>query len=314
MTDTGEDLPRHPMAVVAQRTGLTSHAIRAWERRYDVVAPTRTPGGHRLYSDREVERLELLHRLTLGGRQIGQLATFTDDQLAELFREDQLAEAAAPQTDPMLPGEQNAVFVEQAFQAARELDSESLTVILRRAVIELGPSVYLNDLMVPLLYKIGSAWTNHEVTAAHEHLACDVIKSVGSWLLKNLETAEDAPTIVVATPAGQRHELGALGSAITAAAAGWNICYLGADLPASDIARAVYETKARALTLSLVFPEDDTTIITELRTLRDAVSTSVLIIVGGAGAPSYTDAIDAIGGIRVDSFDHLREHLLQQQD
>ena len=314
MTDTGEDLPRHPMAVVAQRTGLTSHAIRAWERRYDVVAPIRTPGGHRLYSDREVERLGLLHRLTLGGRQIGQLATSTDRQLAALLREDQSAVAAAPQADPVFPDERTTVLVEQAFQAVRELDSETLIVLLRRAVMELETPVYLNGLMVPLLHRIGRAWTDHEVTSAHEHFASSVIKSVGSWLLENLETAGEAPTIVVATPAGQRHELGALGAAIAAAAAGWKICYLGADLPAADIARAVHETKARALILSLVFPRGDATIVTELRALRDAVSTSVLILVGGAGAPSYKDTLDEIGGIQVDSFDHLRKHLLRQQD
>ena len=65
---TQSDLPRHPVRVVAQRTGLSSHVLRAWERRYGVVAPHRTEGGQRLYSDADIERLSLLRTLTAAGR------------------------------------------------------------------------------------------------------------------------------------------------------------------------------------------------------------------------------------------------------
>ena len=79
--------PRHPMGAVAQRTGLSSDVIRAWERRYGVVSPERSSGGHRLYSDADVEKLRLLHRLTLAGRQIGGLVQLEQSALRRVHQQ-----------------------------------------------------------------------------------------------------------------------------------------------------------------------------------------------------------------------------------
>ena len=65
---------RHPMRVVTRRTGLSADLLRAWERRHEVVKPSRSMGGRRLYSDDDIERLRLLYRATLAGRSIGQVA------------------------------------------------------------------------------------------------------------------------------------------------------------------------------------------------------------------------------------------------
>jgi methanogenic corrinoid protein MtbC1 len=279
-------------------------------RRY--VRSIEEAAGHRLYSDREVERLKLLHRLTLGGRQIGQLASLTDRELANQLLEDQSAGAAAPGVGPKGVDDRTAAFLEEAFRAVVDLDSEHLDVLLRRAVIELDPPAYLDGLLAPLLQRIGQAWADDEVAPAHEHLASEVVRTVSAWLLEKLPAAESAPILVVATPAGHRHELGALAAAIAAASAGWAVRYLGVDLPAADIALAVENTRAGAIALSLVFPRANPAIESELRSLRAAVSTSVPILVGGGGAESYADTLEEIGAIRIESFEQLRRHLLRQ--
>src|SRR5512143_2420604 len=78
------NLPRHPIRVVAQRTGLSGHVLRAWERRYHVVEPTRSEGGQRLYSEADIERLLLLRRLTEAGGAISQLAHLPSSELRRL--------------------------------------------------------------------------------------------------------------------------------------------------------------------------------------------------------------------------------------
>src|SRR5579862_6510920 len=83
---------RHPMRVVTRRTGLSADLLRAWERRYDVVTPTRSDGGRRLYSDPDIERLRLLYRATLAGRGIGQVAELSTTALAALVRQDAIAD------------------------------------------------------------------------------------------------------------------------------------------------------------------------------------------------------------------------------
>src|SRR5512140_1340838 len=83
---------RHPVRVVTRRTGLSVDVLRAWERRHHVVTPQRTPSGHRLYSDRDIERLVLLYRATLAGRHIGQLAPLGGRALAALVHQDASAQ------------------------------------------------------------------------------------------------------------------------------------------------------------------------------------------------------------------------------
>ena len=82
---------KHPIRVVTTRTGLTPDLLRAWERRYGVVTPTRSTGGQRLYSDADVERLAMLHRAVLSGRAIRTVAELTDDELAALVGVDEQA-------------------------------------------------------------------------------------------------------------------------------------------------------------------------------------------------------------------------------
>jgi DNA-binding transcriptional MerR regulator/methylmalonyl-CoA mutase cobalamin-binding subunit len=297
------------MAVVTQRTGLTSHAIRAWERRFGVVEPARSEGGHRLYSDQDVARLSLLHRLTLGGRQIGQVAGMSDAELEALLREDESAEAAAPSAGTGKQPDEIAAMVAEAQAAVRELNADKLDAVLRRAVIGLETAAYLDQLIVPLLRGIGAAWVHGELTPAHEHMASAVVGRVGGWLLENLEARKDAPVLIAAAPSGDRHELGSLAAAILAASAGWRVTFLGADLPADFIAGAAVDTRARGVAISLTYPQGDPGIIKELQDLRRSLPQGLPIVAGGGAADSYADVLDAIGARRADSFRELKSYL-----
>jgi len=86
--DIHETTPRHPIRVVAQRTGLTPATIRAWERRYAAVAPSRSDGGQRVYSDQDVKRLITLRDLTKGGRSISVVADLSNAAADVLLMED----------------------------------------------------------------------------------------------------------------------------------------------------------------------------------------------------------------------------------
>ena len=89
---------------------------------------------------------------------------------------------------------------------------------------------------------------------------------------------------VSTTPARERHEFGALLSAVSAAAAGWKAVYLGPDLPASEIVAAVFRLEAKVLALSLVDPALGVAFPRELAEIRGALPESVRMVVGGPGA------------------------------
>ena len=304
----GDREARHPMGVVSQRTGLSSDVIRAWERRYGVVSPDRSSGGHRLYSDADVEKLRILHRLTLGGRQIGRIADLDDDELTELLREDEAAGATAPGRSSQ-PPEAADELLDEAIGHVRDLDADALGRTLRRAALALGADAFLNRLLAPLMTRIGEAWQKGTLTPAHEHLASAVSARVSGWLLDNYESRPDAPLIVTSTPQGQIHGLGALSAAVAAAAEGWRVRHLGPNLPWDDLDRVVRATGASVLALSLIHPMGDPSVRQELAELGKALPRTVAWIVGGPAADSYADVLGDAGAIQLESYDELRSYL-----
>ncbi|MFW6198784.1 MAG: MerR family transcriptional regulator [Acidobacteriota bacterium] len=296
---------------MTQRTGLTSHVLRAWERRYGVVEPERSEGGHRQYSDEDVERLKLLHELTRGGRQIGQIAHLDTESLRVLLREDQAAEATAPRSESDVPADADRAkrYQAEAFAAVGDLDPERLDNALRRAALVLATPAFLDDVLVPLMERIGDAWTEGELTPGHEHLASAVVARVTGWLIENFEPDPDAPCVVVGTPAGHRHELGAIAAAVTAASEGWRVRYLGPDLPAEHIGLVTSGTRARAVALSLMYPAADADVTEELRRLAEQLPPGTALIVGGRVVDSYGDVLDEIGAARLVRYRDLRAAL-----
>ena len=147
------------------------------------------------------------------------------------------------------------------------LDASLLERTLRQAALSMSSTPLVDEVVVPLLERIGALWDEGMLRPAHEHLASAVIRRVLSWVMETFETADMVPAVVVATPAGELHELGAMLVATTAAAEGWRVLYLGADLPAEDIAAVARRTDVRAVALSLVYPSDGARLISECRHL-----------------------------------------------
>ncbi len=289
---------RHPIRVAAERTGLSTDVLRAWEKRYAVVEPRRSETGRRFYTDEDVERLLLLRRATEAGRPIGHVAPLATEELRDLVAED---EAARLERDRVLarPVEPDAAaVVEAAFGAVREMDTATLEGVLMQGAMRLGAAVFLERVAAALLQQIGDAWHNGELSAAHEHMATAVVRRVLGWLLWSGSAGPSQGVLVVATPTGQVHEMGGLLCAAAAVSEGWRVMYLGADLPAVEIARAARETGAEAVALSLVYPLGDATVGQEIRRLRAELSDGVALVVGGGGADSYASVLRAVGAIR----------------
>jgi DNA-binding transcriptional MerR regulator/methylmalonyl-CoA mutase cobalamin-binding subunit len=293
------------MQIVTRRTGLSPAVLRMWERRYGVVKPTRSPKGRRLYSDSDVERLRLLARATQGGRSIGQVAALSEDALAELVRRDAVEERARSSVGITIPARR---VVEDALAAIERLEAASLEAMLGRAMLVLPAHAFLDDVVAPLLQQTGERWREGTLRPVHGQLATAVLRRALDRF-REASAPSDAPELVVATPAGQMHEFGALLVAATAAAEAWAVTYLGPDLPAEDIADAVRVTGARALALSIVHPSGDRALAHELRTLASRLPRATLLLAGGAAAPSYAAAIDAIGGERLVNLEELRVRL-----
>ena len=321
--DRPSDQPRHPIRLVTRRTGLTAATLRAWERRHGAVKPARSGTERRLYSDADIERLRLLRELSGAGHSVAQLAARETEELRTLAQEERGAGSArdvarsrrhaaegAPAARTDADEAAALEMLAQCEQAIRMLDGTTLHRLLMRALVQWGPLPFVGEIAAPLCHRIGTLWENGTLCVAHEHVASVAIRQALGFLLDTVQGgASTRPTLVVTTPAGQRHEFGAMMAAAIAALGGWNVVYLGPDLPAADVLIAARQTRARALALSIVVAEDDATIAAELRALRAGAGPDLPFLVGGAASGRHAPLLEEVGARRVTDFAALEAML-----
>jgi methylmalonyl-CoA mutase cobalamin-binding subunit len=189
------------------------------------------------------------------------------------------------------------------------MDAQALEEVLTRALVALGHQGLLRRVVAPLTGRIGDLWHQGHLSAAHEHFASAFLRGFLGNSTRPFTLADGAPSIVVGTPSGQLHELGAVIIASAARNLGWRVVYLGASLPAAELAGAVIQNRARALALSLVYPVDDPALPKELADLRRYLPSEVRIFAGGRAMTAYRDFLNQVGAIQSASLDEFCRHL-----
>lgn len=293
----------HSIRIASARSGLSSHVIRIWEKRYGAVQPKRTGTNRRLYSDGEIERLTLLRLAIASGHSIGNIAMLSLAELRAIAGE---AASNASRATAVSPAQS---FHDACLDAVKALDARQLEEHLQRALIALGHQGLLRQLVAPLAQTIGELWRAGVITAAHEHFFTAGLKVFLGNVAGQFAVSPIAPAIVIATPAGQLHELGAVMINAAAAQLGWRTTYLGASLPAAEIAGAAAQSKALVVAISIVYPEDDPRLSHELTSLRRFLPSEVRILSGGRGAAAYGETLTHIRAIQVADIDAFSQQL-----
>ncbi|MFH1143517.1 MAG: cobalamin B12-binding domain-containing protein [Candidatus Eisenbacteria bacterium] len=299
---------RHPIRVVETRTGIPGHLLRAWERRYAAVRPFRTPSGRRLYTEEDVERLRLLKRVIEAGRRISDVATLSRSELDAIVRDDQ--DASARLGGKAASGNRAAGgYLGSALAAVEAFDEKRLQEILGEASVALGSTLLRRTLIVPLMREIGERWREGTLRVMHEHMASAIVRSYLGITHRANQLPEAAPRIVLATPAGQLHELGALLAAEEAHDVGWRSFYLGPNLPAEEIVAAVRAKEVRAVGLGIVYPPNDPLLPEQLRSLRRFAGPELAILVGGMATGAYGEVLREVEAIVVEDLDRFQKEL-----
>jgi len=286
---------RHSIKAVSRKTGLSAHVIRVWERRYKAVQPSRTGTNRRLYSEADVERLGVLKQATQAGHSIGTIADLPVDRLMKIAAEAAAASSKAPPEGGLGKAEQ---FVRDCLTAIKEMNGRALDERLGQALIHFGQHGLLEQVIGVLAQRVGDLWRAGEILAAHEHFASAAIRGFLGRNARPFAPGSNLPTLVVGTPSGQLHELGAVMVAAGANDFGWRVVYLGPSLPAGELAAAAAQNQARAVALSLVYPEAAPHLAAELRALRQYLPPATAILAGGRAAPAYEAALNEIGALQ----------------
>jgi methylmalonyl-CoA mutase cobalamin-binding domain/chain len=298
----------HPIRVVARLTGLTSHVIRAWERRYQAVIPFRTSTNRRLYTQEDIDRLRLMKQAVDGGRRISDVAGLTLQELREIVEGDRAYAGADSKTKLSdQPGSND--YLDHSLKALDRLDKDGLERTLKEAAISIGNNRLRKEVIIPLMHAVGDRWRDGTLRVMHEHLVSALVRSMVASLSNGSDLSQYAPKLVLTTPAGEHHELGALLAASAANDIGWDVIYLGPNLPADEIVHAAREFNAKAVGISIIYSTPRHVIAKELARLREALDPEVRLIVGGRGAENFKSQIAGIGAVYVEDLDEFQLEL-----
>lgn len=222
------------LADTLKHAGLTKLVLHAWERRYGLEPEQRTQTGRRLYTFEQAERLRLLKLCTDAGHRIGNIVSLPIADLQGIRAGAQLQQALEP-----------------AIASLKAMELQHLDHWLRDRADRHAIEDFIHKVVSPLQTTIGDLWSNGEISIAAEHYVSAAVKRILSGMLDDLPPALiDAPVLIATTPEGEAHEIGALCVALVARLTGWNVLYLGPNLPPTEIVNISLSRSVRCVCLS----------------------------------------------------------------
>jgi MerR family transcriptional regulator, light-induced transcriptional regulator len=213
---------------LAKRTGVSPELLRAWEQRYKLLQPTRTPGGFRLYSAADEARVQRMQSLVSGGLAAAQAARLI------------LSGEPAPRTvsaSATISDEEAANLT----ASLDRLDEQAANTALDRLFSAYTVETVLQDVVLPYLHRLGERWEAGEISVAQEHFASNLLRGRLLGLAQGWGQGQGPGAILACLP-GEQHELGLLAFGIALRRRGWRITYLGTNSPigaVADTARSV---------------------------------------------------------------------------
>src|SRR5215212_5143381 len=206
---------------LSRRVGFSPELLRAWEKRYGLLTPSRTAGGLRLYSARDEARIARMRELLASGLSAAEAAT--------LAREADL---------PGPPRVDAPEFTRDLRDALDRYDETGAQLALDRTFAAIGIDAALRDIVIPYLRELGERWACDEATVGQEHFASNVIQGRLRALARGWDQGA-GPRAVLACAPGELHEIGLICFGLSLRARDWRITYLGADTPVQSIEQNV---------------------------------------------------------------------------
>jgi MerR family transcriptional regulator, light-induced transcriptional regulator len=286
---------------VSLATGIPSTTLRAWERRYHLITPTRTPSGYRVYSDQDIAMLARVKALVDEGFKVSEAIEIAKGRVVGGL-------------SLHLPEEDAARIRAELLEALMELDLSAAAAVWRR-LAGVPTATQIDQILLPLMVQVGDRWECDECSVAQEHFCSAFVREKLVPLLaldaNATGTDTDGPVALCAGPPGELHEFGLMAAAAHLALRGWRLVYLGADLPIDEIARIADQVRPRLLVSSVVRGRSRPECLSLAASLRAAVQDGTLVVLGGPGLDPDLPGEAGEGLFFLQSFDAMLE-LVQQ--
>lgn len=269
-----------PIGTVSSLTGVNSVTLRAWERRYGLIKPTRTPSGHRLYSEGDIERIKLILQLLDEGIAISRVK----DAL-RLAREDSApASTAAHWT----------TYQEKMLDGVFNFDEAALDNVYNEAMSLYPVDVVTRQLLLPLLEKLGQRWMQSGTGVAEEHFFSTFMRNkLGARFHHRNQQNIGGPLLIAACLPGEHHEFGLLLFSLAAHARGYRLILLGSDMPLGQLAEVAKRSHSDGIVLSGAVDMDPMQLNSKLQQL--VTDSDIPVWVGGKTSEKFREEIESAG-------------------
>lgn len=269
-----------PIRTVSSLTGVNAITLRAWERRYGLIKPIRTPKGHRLYTQNDIDLIQQVLELLDKGISIGQVKGYL--------------EGKSEQSTSETPDDPWSIYQRRMLNAIVRFDTSALDQTYNDALSLYPIDLVTKRMILPLLKTLGIRWAENEGSVAEEHF-------FGAYLRNKLgarfhhHVAQNGPLLVAACLPGEQHEIGLMLFCLSALNKGYRLVYLGADTPFEEITSPAIRSDADAVLLSGSVEPDTASLRQGVSALVESIDVPVFI--GGRCATRHTDVIEAAGAI-----------------
>src|SRR3954470_9587176 len=262
---------------LSKRAGVAPALLRAWERRYGLVQPTRSAGGLRLYSPADVERVRLMRQHLAEGLAAAEAASLASRGV--------VSEAGEPAA--LYP----AVGRADLADALDRFDEPRAQAILDRLLAVATVETLLRDVVLPYLHELGERWTRGDASVAQEHFASSVLRGRLLGLARGWGEGL-GPAAVLACLPGEHHDLGLIAFGLALRARGWRIVYLGTDTPIETVEEVSRQLDPSLVVLTAVSSERVEPVVTRMRALAGRHR---LALAGAAAANGALEGSGALG-------------------
>jgi DNA-binding transcriptional MerR regulator len=273
-----------PIRTVADLTGINPVTLRAWERRYDLITPRRTPKGHRLYTENDVEQIKQVLELLDKGISISQVKPLLAQPL-EQQDETALVENANVWND----------YQQKMLRAVERFDEQVLDSTYSDALSLYPVDVVNQRLVSPLLRTIGEHWKERDAGIAEEHFFSVYLRNKLGSRIHHLNQRSSGQLLLLACLPGEYHEIGLLLFALATVNFGYRVLVLGSNTPTEQIPKVLQQQPCAAVVLSGAARPSRGLFDSELPEL--VKSSAVPVFVGGITADRHQPKIDAAGAI-----------------
>ncbi len=244
--------PKYTIKVLSERTGVKPVTLRAWERRYDLIEPERLDNNYRLYSERDIQLIRwITHRLDDG------LSISSAAREYRLLRDEGIWPEALPSVlapEPSkTPHHPPQVYAEQLFTALTSRNESAARGIINSVQSMFDLKIIFFQIFTPCLHQIGEAWFRGEIRIATEHYASNFIRGILLNLLQAFPVYTAAPSLLIGCAPEEFHEIAPLMLSVLLRREGYQVEFLGADLPIDDLAAYAQDVSPEMVILSAGF-------------------------------------------------------------